>query len=42
MLIDFTQNPSLIKTVKKDLFLEYINENVEDQLLAEFILKGFP
>ena len=42
MLIDFAQNPSFIKTVKKDLFLEYINENVEDQFLAEFILKGFP
>ena len=32
----------MIKTIKKDLFLEYANENIENQLLAEFILKGFP
>ena len=32
----------MIKTIKKDIFLEYANENIENQLLAEFILKGFP
>ncbi len=42
MLIDFSKNPSLVKVIKKDLFLEYINENIEDQFLAEFILKNFP
>jgi hypothetical protein len=34
LLIDFAQNPSLIRTIKKDLFLEYVNENLEDQFLA--------
>jgi len=42
MLIDFAQNPSLVKTIKKDLFLEYVNESLDDQFLAEFVLKGFP
>lgn len=42
MLIDFVHNPSLIKVIKKDLFLEYINDNLDDQFLAEFILKNFP
>jgi hypothetical protein len=42
MLIDFAKDPSLVKVVKKDLFLEYINENLDDQFMAEFVLKGFP
>lgn len=42
MLIDFANNPSIIKVIKKDLLLEYVNENIENQFLAEFVLKGFP
>ena len=42
MLIDLVAKPSLVTVVKKDLFLEYINEKTENQFMAEFILKNFP
>jgi len=32
----------LIEVVKKDLILEYIKNFSVDQLLAEFVLTGFP
>lgn len=42
LLIDLHDNPSLIEVVKKDLILEYIKNFSVDQLLAEFVLTGFP
>ena len=42
LLIDLHSNPSLLSTVKKDLLLEYINDEENDQMMAEFVLKGFP
>jgi hypoxia up-regulated 1 len=32
----------MIETVKKDLVLEYVKDTQADQLLAEFVLSGFP
>jgi len=32
----------MIEQVKKDLILEYVKDSSKDQLLAEFVLAGFP
>ena len=41
LLVDSVLNPEIPSTVKKDLFMEYIND-VDNQLAAEFMLEKFP
>lgn len=42
LLVDSVKNPHLLSTIKKDLLLEYIREDMGDPLLAEFTLENFP
>ena len=42
LLVDSVLNPELRSTVQKDLFMDYIKEDIEDPLKHKFFLDKFP